>query len=193
MTLPPFSRLEEIEQREAKATPGPWRLCGCGKCAQVWSLPVDVMVAVGLGAKDESYTCGEGADDEQVQSNADFIARSRSDIPWLVSQLRAALSENEEMREERNEARATAAAMETRVEVMEAALDIDPRQDLSTQDIVDLIQTINTALFRAKAHRTRSRLIRLRDSLQRIGQFDAAAINALAASTPSSSPKDANT
>ena len=74
-------RLEEIKQREAKATLGEWHV---GRYLLQGEIPV---------------YCEEGAEfvavcvsknDKPVEANAEFIAHSRQDIPYLLRRLEAA-------------------------------------------------------------------------------------------------------
>ena len=71
-------------------TPGPWKACGMNRggcvCGQVYSDPADVMVAVAISSKDESYTLGEGVihGSEQFHANARLIAAA----PQLVEALK---------------------------------------------------------------------------------------------------------
>ena len=72
-------------------TPGPWKACGMNRggcvCGQVYSDPADVMVAVAISSKDESYTLGEGVihGSEQFHANARLIAAA----PQLCEALQA--------------------------------------------------------------------------------------------------------
>lgn len=84
-----MSDLVRLRELASKATPGPWsahdgigttvelhtghegRKCACG---QIWSKPHDCIVAAAIGARDETYTLGEGVSDEQLARNAAFIA-----------------------------------------------------------------------------------------------------------------------
>jgi hypothetical protein len=66
-------RLKEIEEREQKATTGPWH-------GQNWVVRMDT--AQGL---------------TQYMKNNDFIAHSREDIPYLLERLRDAENKMREM------------------------------------------------------------------------------------------------
>lgn len=90
-------REAEIRERLDAATAGPWQECGCGKCAHVWSIADDVMVATGIGAEDYNYTGGEGPNHEQRERNAEFIAHSREDVAWLLSELARLRTEAHQM------------------------------------------------------------------------------------------------
>lgn len=83
--------LTEIRRRVEGATPGPWQKCGEHRggciCRQVWSTRADCLVAVGIAAEDEDYTCGDGLTIEAAQANADFIAHAREDIPLLLAEI----------------------------------------------------------------------------------------------------------
>jgi hypothetical protein len=81
------AELDAIEARANAASAGPWTYCGCGKCAQV-SMEKGPIVMVGIGARDVSYTCGEGVDDASRLLNAEFCAHARQDVPALVAEVR---------------------------------------------------------------------------------------------------------
>jgi len=84
MTDPDRARLEQIREREQKATKGPWDHDGIairseGKETFDWKIPSDSV-------------------------DADFIAHAREDIPWLLYQLATTRAKGEaEARRERNE------------------------------------------------------------------------------------------
>ena len=88
--------LEAIRKRCEAASAGPWRACGCGKCSQLWSIPFDCPVAVGLTLHDEGYTCGEGVSRDAANANAEFIAHARTDIPELLAEVARITSERDE-------------------------------------------------------------------------------------------------
>jgi hypothetical protein len=81
-------RLDEIREREAKATKGPWNIepCRDGRCSQrIESADVQSM---DNGCKVASLfitAWKQGARD--ARPNADFIAHSREDIPYLLERL----------------------------------------------------------------------------------------------------------
>lgn len=85
MTPPdtPESRVEGIEERLAKATPGPWE----------WRLDVNGYIAMSLGEPDAcTAECPQGEED------AVFIANAPADIRYLldtVKELTQALEEQE--------------------------------------------------------------------------------------------------
>lgn len=125
MTQDDEKRLAEIRERCEKATTGPWSVwngpeyCGGG---------ADLCIATGDGSDDwlanmdhrfnhypgahshNEESCvepdgicpicsfGDEITAEQM-ATAKFIARSRADIPWLLSQLDAALAENKRLTE----------------------------------------------------------------------------------------------
>ncbi len=83
--------LKEIEERCAKATPGPWKAChgGTCSCSQIWSQSTDVPVA--------EVTRGEWGDpglpygkipEEIAQANSLFIAHAREDVPKLLEYIK---------------------------------------------------------------------------------------------------------
>src|SRR6185312_6774960 len=74
-------RLEEIRQRAEKATKGPWEWVGRDGDHH------DLMSPEGMIHSDGS-ACGEySADIEVFGPDATFIAHSREDIPYLLSEL----------------------------------------------------------------------------------------------------------
>ena len=89
------AELDAIEARANAASAGPWTYCGCGKCAQV-SMEKGPIVMVGIGARDVSYTCGEGVDDASRLLNAEFCAHARQDVPALVAEVRRFKAERKE-------------------------------------------------------------------------------------------------
>lgn len=91
------AELDAIEARAKAASAGPWTYCGCGKCAQV-SMEKGPIVMVGIGARDVSYTCGEGVDDASRLLNAEFCAHARQDIPALVAEVRRLQAEDARLR-----------------------------------------------------------------------------------------------
>ena len=77
-------RLEEIESRAAKATPGPWE----------W-MPYNTALRAG-GA----MVLAGGRDGIEVNNkNAEFIAHARTDIPWLCRTVRELLAQCAAMRQ----------------------------------------------------------------------------------------------
>lgn len=91
-------RLNEIESRVNKATPGPWRKCtaseGRCRCGTIWSIPLDAPVAECNSKWGDGY---EGTDswmeygdigEEDKQNNKDFIAHARLDVVDLVNEIR---------------------------------------------------------------------------------------------------------
>jgi len=72
-------RLEEIERRVTKTTPGPWRLAG--------------HVVEPLGSS-QVIRCGDRIDvwNDESYANAEFIAHSREDMFWLRQLVRRLLA-----------------------------------------------------------------------------------------------------
>jgi len=89
------SQLEEITQREAKATPGPWggyhiglhipggslEYHGLGRQVQLWRQDADGPIVF-----DSICVCEIGLH-RNDEANAEFIAHSRQDIPYLLNEL----------------------------------------------------------------------------------------------------------
>ncbi len=88
-------QLQEIEDRAAKAMRGPWSTFKFDD-EEIWiTFPGDgfsSLAAVRNGSDDEYYGGIEVKD-----SNADFIAASRTDIPLLCSALREAWEKIEKL------------------------------------------------------------------------------------------------
>lgn len=89
-----MSRLDEIAEREKRATPGEWF---SSDDAIEWS-PKQMNSFVDRGAAIEPDIVVGGAQDEQGgavgvirNEDATFIAHARQDIPWLLSNIRAAI------------------------------------------------------------------------------------------------------
>lgn len=98
MTLAAATLLE-LERLEREATSAPWSCCHNGDCPcrMIWSKPSGVVVAVGIAAADEDYTCGEGiTDPTMLRANAALIAALRNAAPDLL----AAARERDELRAE---------------------------------------------------------------------------------------------
>jgi hypothetical protein len=101
------ARLEGIRARAEKATPGPWKadldVFDHGKEAEIVACvtdgPVSLLAQIGTGhlsyQENEPREGGDArwklAHASQAKVDATFIAESRSDVPWLVSQLEAAM------------------------------------------------------------------------------------------------------
>lgn len=107
MTPTDTARLEGIRARAEKATPGPWKadldVFDHGKEAEIVACvtdgPVSLLAQIGTGhlsyQENEPREGGDArwklAHASQAKVDATFIAESRSDVPWLVSQLEAAM------------------------------------------------------------------------------------------------------
>lgn len=86
-----MSRIDEIKGRVQKSSPGPWRCDGRladnpntdGKRTEVYdsgsTLCEPVCVIPHDDITEESY--------KEVKANADFICKSRKDIPWLLARV----------------------------------------------------------------------------------------------------------
>jgi len=74
-----LKRLEEIERRVTKTTPGPWRLAG--------------HIVEPLGSS-QVIRCGDRIDvwNDESYANAEFIAHSREDMLWLRQLVRRLLA-----------------------------------------------------------------------------------------------------
>ena len=78
-----MSRLKEIEERLAKATPGPWIRDGAG-CLQ-WE--VSPLALEHAGARISVLPTIDGEELMDCCDDAEFIAHSREDVEWLVEQV----------------------------------------------------------------------------------------------------------
>lgn len=85
-----MTRLQEIKERCEKATPGPWTGPRYANDSIYAKHHHGTERAV---AKTFLQTCCAGNDEVSFPywENAEFIAHSREDIPWLVSQLEKAI------------------------------------------------------------------------------------------------------
>lgn len=90
-------RLREIKERIEKAGPGAWEDDAIGSDGS-WVIydRANIYVCEGSAVIPSAV--------ERSHNNRKLIARSRSDLPFLVSELEAALAENERLRKERDEA-----------------------------------------------------------------------------------------
>ena len=88
-----LERIEEIEARAAKATPGPWKL--------------ETHIVEPEGSS-QVIRCGDRVDcwNNESCANAEFIAHAREDVPWLcetvrqlIARLGAVEAQNAAMRE----------------------------------------------------------------------------------------------
>lgn len=77
--MPDPDAIEQIELREQRATKGPWKTIFDSHLASVNESGNNYGICLCDGAVN------------QRKSDAEFIAHARSDIPWLLSQLDAAL------------------------------------------------------------------------------------------------------
>jgi len=83
-----LKRLEEIEARAEKATPGPWKVINRG---------LDGYIVGGQG----EYIFGGEANEGYISCknpNAIFVVHTREDVPWLHSLARQLMAECMEMR-----------------------------------------------------------------------------------------------
>jgi uncharacterized membrane protein YdfJ with MMPL/SSD domain len=82
--------LKAIEERESKATKGPWT-------AWLGTVYVGEVTPKSRGVLEMGYDC---EDAEQAKADARFSAHARTDVPNLVKALRSANAEIERMRGE---------------------------------------------------------------------------------------------
>jgi len=87
-----LQRLEEIEARAARATPGPWESDGVrvysdySRCRYNLVADCDLELAI------------KGTE-PQLPQDPDFIAHAREDVPWLCRVMRELIAQNAAMRE----------------------------------------------------------------------------------------------
>lgn len=107
--------LPGIENREKRATKGPWKVerhdDDDGSIShEIWNLTAEHYTRI--------MTLSDSNDDPNAKANAAFIAHAREDIPWLLSQWRAQKARIEEL-----EGRAdTCGEIPTSQEVIDKAL-----------------------------------------------------------------------
>ena len=85
--------LSAIEERAERATPGPWH---AHRDADSIGLGPIVFVHIPRADKDRSYALTNG---ERENSNRDFIAHARTDVPALVAEVRRLRGAMEKVRE----------------------------------------------------------------------------------------------
>src|SRR5678816_4014350 len=78
------SSQEQIAARVEKATPGPWKVFEDEDLGPfyVWTSDEEVYIA----------NCFTHDEQEQAKADAEFIAHARTDIPYLLNELRASES-----------------------------------------------------------------------------------------------------
>ena len=94
-----MDRLEEIEARAEKATPGQWRLWSRGEPITDPAWAAGKVGCCGIGPFDKPVISQWAGYGYISPADEDFLLYAREDIPWLVDQLRAARAEAERMRE----------------------------------------------------------------------------------------------
>lgn len=93
--------LAAIEERCAKATPGPWNYIAPDTyCAQAIVTvgtvrPIPDQPGAVLGARELSFDDGDGFTDKQDCDNAIFVAHARTDLPACVEEIKRLRSEVE--------------------------------------------------------------------------------------------------
>lgn len=107
MTTDTQTTLREIEERANKATDGPWSVGNVSAC-DYGSGIIMHKITVHVGAPENRgntiatvHLGGIGATDikeDAVQSNAEFIAAARTDIPFLLQLIAELRAENEKMK-----------------------------------------------------------------------------------------------
>ena len=80
------TRLAEIRARAENATPGPWESDG-GEISQHWSRPKPWLPVISTDVACISYCYGGSASGVENKADAEFIAASRTDVPWLLDQV----------------------------------------------------------------------------------------------------------
>lgn len=91
-------RLAEIEARAAKATEGPWVMLGDeigGQCG--WKIKAQPSPILRGFTKTIAWL--PAPEELPYLYDAELLAHSRDDIPWLCSQLRTAQADNARLRE----------------------------------------------------------------------------------------------
>lgn len=114
--------LAAITARADAATAGPWA---------IYLDPMEdgVVYSVSSGPATEGYNLNGGDFDTaegMTETDAEFIARARADVPALVAEVRALREEREEAREEATWATLAADTQRERAGQMQAAIDAAP-------------------------------------------------------------------
>lgn len=141
------ARLAEIEQREQAATRGPWKpderyIVGGEDIPG--SRPGGEVIAEAQPSMSRwpEYTI------QMRRANAEFIAHARADVPWMSSQLRALLAENERLQG-------------------------DVRRQTERADAVELIESRGRGLAQERADHAEAALAAVRELINEIaGQAD---------------------
>lgn len=131
-------RLTAIEERAAKATPGPWERDTRRKTQ--YRVYCDDEVGSGIADCESSYALMLCGDD--FIANAEFIAHAREDVPYLlgvVADLRSRLSRMEREGPQRRESAGERSPIDLRAEdVTEAQAAIRDRAD-----IIDMMRSMD--------------------------------------------------
>jgi len=141
-------RVEEIERRANKATPGPWEASPMG-----FPVAEDGMIVEGAGAEVHPFAdvaaktgvIGERRTGKQVVADAEFIAHAREDVPWLCQVVQELIAQNAAMREALEVIMQTASKLGV-YEVAEDALQADAGRDL-----LDRLRKLEAVAEAAKA------------------------------------------
>ena len=132
MTTADEARVAEIRERAEKATEGPWDHTGqhvwcaegtqecCGRGMPLTDDGIEVTGYVCCGQPEVNWQQVQVA--ESGETDADFIAHAREDIPWLLSQLTATLARAEAAEKERDGLRAINDAMRDQFIPMQAEI-----------------------------------------------------------------------
>lgn len=83
-------RLDQIEARAEAATPGPWE-ADVTEVSQHWSRPKPWVTVVSSEVACMAYCYGGSGRGIERETDAEFIAAARTDVPTLVAALRAVL------------------------------------------------------------------------------------------------------
>ncbi len=105
--------LAQIEERAAKATPGPWEM------EIDWRYEYYSTFSWACGPE----TTAQDDDENQASSDADFIAHAREDIPALIAEVRRLTAENARLTDalalyQANERKAIEALEEITVDIL---------------------------------------------------------------------------
>jgi hypothetical protein len=81
-----MSRLDEIKERERKATKGEWKFI-----PGLWNVGYETGHSDGsIITEDDGWYIATMENAPEQAENADFIAHSKEDIPWLIERLEEA-------------------------------------------------------------------------------------------------------
>jgi len=85
----PQADLEALEALEKAATPGPWKLCSCGKCGQIHAMNLDMGVISPAYDDGSGFPCVSALRPAEMVPNADLVVALRNAFKAMEAELRA--------------------------------------------------------------------------------------------------------